>query len=344
MKNRKSVFKYRSCGVDSEDEKRIFERDLKSLINNEIYAPTRETLNDPCEGFVSIDILLNQIDKMVKINQSVKEDFNNVKNKLNNMISHNGTSGVYSLSTNHLDELLWAHYANSHKGFCIEYDLDMLLKLNREMVPPRKELLAFDVVYQDKPYHLTDTDMNDLQDTTSFMSKILGYKSNKWEYENEVRIICSKPGAIEYDYRALKSIYFGLRMNDKEQNKIMRELQGRGIRYYKIKLKNNSYIFEAEPIEDKYKTNKKYLYSIAQVEECAIKDIDYNNIYIKKAIEIVKREPYCNSIIYIKDNNSSVEVSFFKEHHIVLKQEYSYQEIDKLYEDILDLDKQDIKK
>jgi hypothetical protein len=344
MKNRKSVFKYRSAGVDSEDEKRIFERDLKSLINNEIYAPTRETLNDPCEGFVSIDILLNQIDKMIKINPSVKEDFKNVKNKLNNMISHNGTSGVYSLSTNHLDELLWAHYANSHKGFCIEYDLNMLLKLNREMVSPRKELLAFDVVYQDKPYHLTTTDMNDLQDTTYFMSKILGYKSNKWEYENEVRIICSQSGAIEYDYRALKSIYFGLRMNIKEQNKIMKELQGRGINYYKIKLKNNSYIFEAEPIEDKYKTDKKYLYSIAQVKECAIKDIDYNNIHIKKAIEIVKREPYCNSIIYIKDNNSSVEVSFLKEHPIVFKQKYSYQEIDKLYKNILDLDKEDIEK
>ena len=88
-----------------------------------------------------------------------------------------------------------------------------------------------------------------------------------------------------------------------------------------------------------------YLYSIAPVQECAIKNIDYkNNPYIKKAIEIVRREPYCNSIIDIKDNHNSVEVFFFKEHLITLKQEYSYQEIDKLYEEILDLDNEEIAK
>jgi len=37
--------------------------------------------------------------------------------------------GIFSLSKKYDDELLWAHYANSHKGFCIEYDLEILLKL-----------------------------------------------------------------------------------------------------------------------------------------------------------------------------------------------------------------------
>jgi len=130
----KLVYKYRGGA---------FERDLNSLINNEIYAPTVKDLNDPCEGFVSTDKLMNQIDEMLKVNPQATTSMDIFKNELNNMLSHNVTSGIYSLSKNHLDELLWAHYANSHKGFCIEYDLDMLLKLNEERIFDKKELLVF---------------------------------------------------------------------------------------------------------------------------------------------------------------------------------------------------------
>ncbi|MEX9996432.1 DUF2971 domain-containing protein, partial [Providencia vermicola] len=43
------------------------------------------------------------------------------------------------------DELLWAHYADSHNGFCIEYDLDKLC----EFEDARYSI--FDVIYQNKP-------------------------------------------------------------------------------------------------------------------------------------------------------------------------------------------------
>ena len=332
----KPVYKYRGGA---------FERDLSSLINNEIYAPTVKELNDPCEGFISTNKLMNEIDEMLKINPQATESMNIFKDELNNTINHIETSGIYSLSKNHLDELLWAHYANSHKGFCIEYDLKMLLKLNKEIIFKNKELLVFaDIKYRNQPYHLTVDDMNNLKDATPFMEKLLGYKSKRWEYENEVRIICSKFGSIEYDYRAVKSIYFGLKMEKEEENKIIEKLQGRGINYYKIKLKKNSYKFYAEPVEDLYKIDKKYLYSIAEVMPCTIKDINTKNPYIQKAIEIVRREPYCNSIINIKEKNNSIEVYFFKEHPITLKQEYTYNEIDKLYSSITDLEDENITK
>jgi len=180
--------------------------------------------------------------------------------------------------------------------------------------------------------------MDNVEDLTSFMKKILGYKSKRWEYENETRIICPQFGKIEYDYRAVKSIYFGFKMQKEEENKIMEKLQGRGINYYKIKLKKNSYKFYSEPVEDLYPTDKKYLYSIAEVMPCAMKDINTKNPYIQKAIEIVRREPYCNSIINTKENTNSIEVYYFKEHPTTLKQEYTYKEIDKLYNNITDLD------
>jgi len=345
-KQSKSIYKYRSGGIDSQDLKTIFERDLKSLVNNEIYAATIKNLNDPCEGLISTDILMAQIDEMLKKNPQAIESMSIFKNELNNMLSHIDTSGIYSLSKNYLNELLWAHYANSHKGFCIEYDLDILLKLNNERTDINKnQLVDFDVIYNDKPYYLKSHDMNNLVDTRSFMSKLLGYKSKNWKYEDEIRIICSQSGCIEYDYRAVKSIYFGLRMEEEQEIEIMKSLQGRGINYYKIQLKNNSYKFYAELIQDKYQTDKNYLYSIAPIPEYIIKHTNYeSNNYIRKAIEIVRREPHCNTIANIKENEDNIEIFFFKELPIIFKQKYTYHEIDKLFNDIDDLDMVDILK
>ncbi len=50
-------------------------------------------------------------------------------------------SGVYSLSKDYKNELLWAYYADSHKGFCIEYDYDILKQY------PCNEDNFFDVKY-----------------------------------------------------------------------------------------------------------------------------------------------------------------------------------------------------
>ncbi len=347
MDKNKSVYKYRSGGIDSNDIKDIFERDLKSLINDEFFAPTRNNLNDPCEGFISTDILMKDISKMLEIYPHAYSSMDDFKDKLTNTLGHSQTSGIYSLSKNHLDELLWAHYANSHKGFCIEYDLDILFKLNNEMVFNKKELLCFDINYEDNPYSLSADDMNNIKDTTTFMNKLLGYKSTKWNYEDEVRIISNQSGKINYDYRAVKSIYFGLKMEKEQENKIMEKLQGRGINYYKIRLKNNTYKFDTELVEDLYKTDKKYLYSISPIQNYAIWDIEndkYADYYLKVA-EIVRREPYCNSIeiVIIDKEKSNLDnpiflVQFLGNNSVKMNQYYTTKEIDTLYKEIDDIE------
>ncbi|MFA6196462.1 MAG: DUF2971 domain-containing protein [Sulfurimonas sp.] len=332
-----------------------FVRDLASLENDEFFAPTKDQLNDPCEGLVSTDILIVQIEKMVEKFPHISNKMDNFKKNLKASLSHIYTSGVYSLSKSHLDELLWAHYANSHKGFCIEYELDTLLKFNKETVFKTDELFYFDVEYKFDPYAFTTRDMDDLGDRTDFMKKMLGIKSKKWDYEDEFRIISIQSGIIKYDYRAVKSIYFGLKMEEEQKDEIMRKLQGRGIKYYQIELKNNSYEFFDKSVEDLYKTDKKYLYSIAPILPCAITNIENLEYepYFYKVAEIVRREPYCNSVLFVtidkensKDKALVFIVSFFEKlpPAPVLKQSYSMEEIDKLYAEIDDLDIENISK
>ena len=55
------VFKYRG------GDENIFSRDLESLVNDTFWSPTRDMLNDPCEGLVFPDALFNQIDLVASL-------------------------------------------------------------------------------------------------------------------------------------------------------------------------------------------------------------------------------------------------------------------------------------
>lgn len=292
------VFKYRG-GDES-----VFIRDLESLENNTFWAPTIEMLNDPCEGLVSSDILIKQIDLTAGVfgkgSKDVGEAVEALKRSLKDVIDKKDSAGVYSLSKNCTDELLWAHYANSHEGFCIEYDLNTLVYFGRS------DYFKFDVIYSRSPPKLSISDMRKTDDKGSFIQKLIGIKSKKWAYEKETRVVTSEPGLQSYDYRAVKAIYFGLRMQEERIQEVMKRLCGRGIKYYRTLLKPNSYKLTTEPLADLYPTTDKYMYSIAPIAKFAVdpralndKWAEYSH-YLRKVAEIVRREPYCNEVLMVE--------------------------------------------
>lgn len=83
-------------------------------------------------------------------------------------------------------------------------------------------------------------------------------------------------GKVEYDFRAVKAIYFGLRMPKTQQDlyddnkklpdklsqvsqeQVMEVLKGRNIKYYQMKFKSNSYEFEYIQVIDPYNDVEKY--------------------------------------------------------------------------------------
>ena len=98
------VFKYR----DGDDA--IFSRDLEALEQDWFWAPTRDKLNDPCEGMVSHEMLVEQLELITKTfggnNTNVQLKFEKFKQSLDSMFKHKDTSGVYSLSQTPIYELL----------------------------------------------------------------------------------------------------------------------------------------------------------------------------------------------------------------------------------------------
>jgi len=336
------VYKYR--GGDNE----IFKRDLDALTNDYFWASSVDELNDPCETLIDTDNFKKQIKKTLRIlkkdTPQINESFRILCEELDNVV--NRDIGIFSLSKTNLDELLWAHYANSHKGFCVAYDLEKLTENNSI-----KKYYPFHVKYSNKPPCVSVSDMYKLSDDltkSSLIQKFTSIKSKKWINEQEVRIITDKWGKQPYDYRALKSIYFGMRMSNTEKENIIYELRGRGITYYQIYLEDKTYKFYHNPVQDKYSDSDQYLYKLATVSESAVieSDVKKENIkfipFLYDAIEIARREPYCEHVYYSefsftksKKNNPVIFVNCKKSNNDYANYYYTIDEIIEKFREVL---------
>ncbi len=220
------AFKYRSNYIDTNG---IY-RDIEALKNNIFYAAPLKDLNDPFEADINEDItaLINWMKQLTETNI--------VERALKNVLSIKDKVGIYSLAkaeNNHpLNNLMWRHYANNHKGFCIGYDTELLMKKHQA---PNNVYFA-GVRYSKYMPTLSWLDIKKAQEI--FLQKILATKSVDWEYEKEVRLIFDDFGLKVYPNQALKSIYFGVSMDDKMQRYIIESLQDRDVMFYKLKKDN----------------------------------------------------------------------------------------------------------
>lgn len=277
-----------------------FKRDLCSLNDEYFWAATRDQLNDPFEGAFELSSLHNQIAHIKKLllSKSPADEisFNEVEKSLQEVLSFVDKSGIFSLSQSPTEELLWAHYGNSHKGFCIEFDLDRLVEFKKQ------QLHCVEVQYSNAPMAFVIDDFIGQQNVGGVVQKMLGAKSHPWSYESEMRVVTSSAGAHPYDFRAVKAIYFGLRMDENRQNEIMKNLAGRGIAYRKIENAQSTYKLTHRPVNDPFINAPRYKYTIGKIAEHAI-SIEYLKPELRKyadciykAAEIVRREPYCDLV------------------------------------------------
>lgn len=142
------LYKFRSGrNVFNKDNKEIFYRDIDALAENKIWIPCPEDLNDPAEGMVNDDYfksLLKAIGEAFKVHESA----DNVREQYGQFINHLKSSGVYSLSREICNELMWAYYANGHNGYAIVFDSDEFIQSYDEV--PFGSVFRFDVKYVDK--------------------------------------------------------------------------------------------------------------------------------------------------------------------------------------------------
>lgn len=158
-------------------------------------------------------------------NQRYKRFVDNLQKDLSIQL-HNRISqlGIACFTEKKDDILMWSNYANSHKGFCIEFDTSYA---------PFHTLNALQKVVYDSKYP-------SLSPVAILKSKgipddVLKTKSTRWEYENEWRLVTVKGNtALEYDPKALTAIYFGCSMSEKYMRQISILFTNSNIQLFKM--------------------------------------------------------------------------------------------------------------
>ena len=218
-------------------------RDLLTLVNNQIYAPTVQNLNDPAETIVD-DSEMYKVFDFIENNglpKKIAEDnYNKIKAQVRTEL------GIFSLSKTVINELLWAYYTNGHKGFCIEYDFEQL----QSSLSKGHLHSIFNVQYKnDTPEFSINSEIKILGNPVQFIKCLIATKSMAWEREEEIRMTLYSSGLFEISPESVTGIYFGLRMSESDKELIKNSLKGRNIKYYQMKLKPNSYLLEVELIK-----------------------------------------------------------------------------------------------
>lgn len=135
-------------------------------------------------------------------------------------------TGIFCASSNHENYLLWAHYANKHKGVVLEFspnlEKDSVLRLATKVNYSERRPFVYyshSDYYQKALFKTTSDVLN------TYYKEIFYTKSLEWRYEDEVRV--SFPGLLSagqkyddigYHNDELKGVYFGCK-SDVEFNK-----------------------------------------------------------------------------------------------------------------------------
>jgi hypothetical protein len=155
---------------------------------------------------------------------------------------------VCQLSAVRDDVLMWGHYGDSHRGFCLEFR-------------PRNDAafseMCFPVIYQPEYPDLNGSEKSP-EEVPHPLLRLLMTKSEQWSYESEWRMVLHVeaeekiPPATEFQYdpQVLTGIIFGLRMPD-DHKRLIRLVTAnhKHLRFYQATRDDASYAIKIEPAE-----------------------------------------------------------------------------------------------
>jgi hypothetical protein len=186
------------------------------LVRKRLYGATIRELNDPMEGyFCSENFVNDEWEQLKGLKKSIR---------------------ICSLTTNYRNALLWAHYANEHKGCCIEVDIS---KDNKWIKMP---------INYSSQAPVLNTGIND-EDAQNI---VFGTKSDFWSYEDEIRFIKKMPltnGGKPYKaYLPVKvnKVILGIRVTAEERRRVERIVKTIDPNIEVVKIKRDDILFWRE--------------------------------------------------------------------------------------------------
>lgn len=219
MEKPKSLFKFES----------INEYSLRNLKNAQIFFNCPSTFNDPFDSSIQETIFTLSNNDLVEIHNhyidegGIKSDkvdsFKDLPDNFRGQVERGMHQPLRDLESMYLNELgcscftednteilMWSHYANGHKGICLEFNtsgepFNKLFKVEYSNDFPSVSIVKL------------LTDVRGISLTEETLRPLLT-KYTSWEYEKEWRVFHKVSGTLfGYDVESLKAVYFGVNID-----------------------------------------------------------------------------------------------------------------------------------
>lgn len=251
------LYKYRAFSDQS----------LSILIDAEVFCAAPQTLNDPFDSQIDVkSSLMAALEWVLKGEPKYPGSYQDALEMLlsgdaDAMVERALNAGICSLSTSRDNTLMWSHYADQHRGFCIGID-PYLIGSNGGMNSHFPDHVG--------PMPVTYTNGNPMLPRMKMMNSS-GYayissnhaKSNEppagnviyhaaeaalctkylaWSYESEVRFIHSEgQNVVPIRPESIQEVIFGCRMPDRQRKTLKKLVSSCGL--------NNVRFFEMQKSE-----------------------------------------------------------------------------------------------
>lgn len=239
------LYKYRAGNI----------QDLVNLSAAKIWISSPTRFNDPFD--CAYDVAISNIDRAQCValldrmsNGQLNEAFiaqyddatlfHQVKEGLKKAVATglSGFSGVCCFSAAFDDHLSWGHYADCHRGFCLEFDTTVKLDPAEKLAAGTDDLFdkVHEVKYSDTFANLgVDTFTN--EDYPHILELMALTKRKCWEHEREWRVLHPNADfAFSYNRASLTGIYFGAMMPMDQIQMICTLLNGTDTKLYRMHL------------------------------------------------------------------------------------------------------------
>ena len=150
------------------------------------------------------------------------------------LVDEFGMMGVFSLASSWDCPLMWSHYADEHRGICIEYDAADAEFRNFAAV-------NYNRVRSIRVSELAAWKLNGCENAkTSVFNTFFLSKAPQWKYEAEWRDISDRQGAQPAPV-LIKAVYFGLRCDSSVQTSVVKLLSKSDVTFYDVYPKDSSF-------------------------------------------------------------------------------------------------------
>ncbi len=134
-----------------------------------------------------------------------------------------GDVRVLCLAGNLRNDLMWLNYAQSHQGFCVEIDMDILRNHLRNKFEPYlngADIVDFSVIYRENMPIIRPA----ILESDGQLFAPIQYKSLEWSYEEEWRFVVY--GKIDFDPNpipvdAITRVLLGCQISEAHRDEIM---------------------------------------------------------------------------------------------------------------------------